>query len=171
MKKTLLCMLMFLFLLPFSGCSEKPLEKANLHIDTSFSGKMGDMNLSGLLIYTEEGEMYLEVSTPDELDGLNFSFNEELTIGYRGLNAMSERDYLPPQSFVMSIKNALDNLRLTPPTSARTEEDTYLFQGKSDSGHYKVYTDVKGNILKLTVGQVEIGFLNRLYETQNPAVN
>ena len=160
MKKTLLCMLMFLFLLPFWGCSEKLPHKANLHLNTSFIGKIGEMSLSGLLIYSEEGQMYMEISTPDELKGLSFSFDEELTIGYRGLNAMSEGDYLSSSSFVMGIKNALDSIRLNDPTPTKEDENAYLFQSKSDSGCSKVYTDVKGDVLKLVVGQVEIDFVN-----------
>ena len=60
MKKLLLGMFIFLFVLPFAGCIEKVPEKTETHIDSHFTANMGDMNLSGLLIYTDEGEMYLK---------------------------------------------------------------------------------------------------------------
>lgn len=151
MKKLVLCMLMFLFVLPFSGCSEKAPEKINLHINSSYTAEMGGLNLEGLLIYTEDSEMYIDVSTPDELSGLSFSFDEDFTIGFRGLNAVTERDYLPESSFAQSIKNSLDDALLTKPPLEKTEDKKYTATAKSSSGCYKIQTDEEGNILALEV--------------------
>lgn len=151
MKKLTLCILIFLFLFVFSGCSEKAPEKINMHIDSSFTATMGELELSGLLIYSEEGEMYLEISTPDELSGLSFSFSENFTMGYRGLNAVTETDYLPPSAFAQSIKNSLDNALASKPALEKTEDKKYTAIAKGDSGCYKIHTDENGNIKKIEV--------------------
>ncbi len=156
MKKLLISMLIFLFVLPFAGCTEKVPEKIETHIDSHFTADMGDLKLSGLLIYTPEGEMYLDFSTPDELYGLSFSWKDNFTIGYRGLNAVTESDYLPPSSFAQSIKNSLDDVCLNNPVLEISSEETYTATGKSDSGGYKIHTNSKGQILRIEVAGAEV---------------
>lgn len=157
MKKLLLVMLMFLFVLPFSGCTEKVPEKIETHIDSPFTANMGDLKLSGLLIYTDDGEMYLDYSTPDELYGMSFSWKDDFTMGYRGLNAVTESDYLPPSSFAQSIKNSLDSVRINNPMLEKSGEDeTYTATGKSDSGDYKIHTNTNGEILSIEVVGADI---------------
>lgn len=151
MKKLLLGMLIFLFVLPFCGCSEKVPEKTETHIDSHFTADMGDLKLSGVLIYTDDGEMYLDFSTPDELYGLSFSWKDNFTMGYRGLNAVTEGDYLPPSSFAMSIKNSLDHVRVNNPALERNEDGTFTASGKSQSGCYKIHTNETGEILSIEV--------------------
>lgn len=151
MKKATTCILMFLFVFLFSGCSARAPEKINMHIDSSFKATMGDLELEGLLIYTEEGEMYLDISTPDELYGLSFSFKDNFTLGYRGLNAVTQSDYLPPSSFAQSIKNSLDNIALEKPLPEPCENTLFVYRGKSDSGSYKVYTDIMGVIKEIEI--------------------
>lgn len=151
MKKLGLCLLIFLFLFSFCGCQPEAPEEINMHIDSSYTAKMGDLSLKGLIIYTEEGEMYLDVSTPDELSGLSFSFKDDFTMSYRGLNAITESDYLPESSFAQSIKNSLDNAKLTKPELKKAEDESFIATAKGDSGCYKIYTDVKGNIKKIEI--------------------
>ncbi len=151
MKKLTLCILMFLFLFSVSGCSEKVPQEINMHIDSSYTAAMGDLKLSGLLVYTEDGEMYLDVSTPDELNGLSFSYSDNFTIGYQGLNAVSESDYLPDSSFAQSIKNSLDNALLSKPELVKTEDKKYTATAKGSSGVYKIHTDEMGNIEEIEV--------------------
>ena len=151
MKKLLLGMLIFLFVLPFAGCIEKVPQKTETHIDSHFTANMGDMNLSGLLIYTDEEEMYLDFSTPDELYGLSFSWKDNFTMGYRGLNAVTESDYLPPSSFAQSVKNSLDDVRINNPTLEKTDDGTFVATGKGDSGCYKIHTNEKGEVLSIEV--------------------
>lgn len=151
MKKLTQCILMFLFLFSFSGCNKKAPEKINMHINSSYTAVMGDMKISGLLIYSEDGEMYLEISTPDELSGMNFSFTDNFTMGYRGLNAVTESDYLPDSSFAQSIKNSLDNALLTNPPLKEIEDKKYTAIAKGDSGSYKIHTDEQGNVKEIEV--------------------
>lgn len=156
MKKLLISMLIFLFVLPFSGCSEKIPEKIETHIDSPFTANMGDLKLSGLLIYTDDGEMYLDYSTPDELYGMSFSWKDDFTIGYRGLNAVTESDYLPPTSFAQSIKNSLDDVNISNPTLKSEEDGGFVASGKSDSGEYKIHTNSKGEIIGIEVVSADI---------------
>mgnify|MGYP003296327214 CR=1 FL=1 len=151
MKKLTLCILTFLFLFAFSACSIKAPEEINMHIDSSYTASMGDLQLSGLLIYSEDGEMYLDISTPDELSGLSLSFADDFTMSYRGLSAITESDYLPESSFALSIKNSLDNARLTKPALEKETDKKYTATAKGRSGCYKIYTDEQGNIKELEI--------------------
>lgn len=156
MKKLTLCILMFLFLFAFSGCKEKSPEEINMHIDSSYTATIGNMGLEGLLIYTDEGKMYLDISTPDELSGLSFSFDEDFTIGYRGLNAITESGYLPDTSFAQSVKNSLDNANLEKPTLEKSADKKYTAIAKGDSGCYKIHTDEIGNIEEIEVTGTDV---------------
>ncbi len=151
MKKLTLCILIFLFLFAFSGCSAKSPEEILPHIDSHFTATVGELELEGVLIYTDEGEMYLDISTPDELYGLSYSYKDKLTIGFRGLNAVSENDYLPNSSFARSIKNSLDNALAAKPELEKTEDKKYTAIAKCDSGVYKIHTDELGNIKEIEV--------------------
>lgn len=151
MKKPTMCMLIFLFVFMFSGCSLKAPENIQMHIDSPFTATMGDMKLEGLLIYADGGEMYLDISTPDELYGLSFSFKDNFTVSYRGLNAVTESDYLPPSSFAQSIKNILDNAMSQKPVLEPYEDSLFVATAKSDSGCYKIYTDQKGVIKEIEI--------------------
>ena len=156
MKKLTACILMFLFSFAFSGCSKKAPEKINMHINSSYSASMGDMELSGILIYSEDGEMYLEISTPDELSGLNFSFTDNFTMGYRGLSVVTETDYLPTSAFAQSIKNSLDNALMSKPMLEEAEDKKYTAIAKSDSGLYKIHTDELGNIKGIEIPGTDV---------------
>ena len=156
MKKLTACILMFLFSFAFSGCSKKAPEKINMHINSSYTASMGDMELSGILIYSEDGEMYLEISTPDELSGLNFSFADNFTMGYRGLSVVTETDYLPDSAFAQSIKNTLDNALDSKPTLEKTDDKKYTAAAKSDSGLYKIHTDELGNIKGIEIPGTDV---------------
>ncbi len=151
MKKPTMCMLIFLFVFLFSGCSAKAPQSMQMHIDSPFTATMGDLKLEGLLIYTDNGEMYLDISTPDELYGLSFSFKDDFTVGYRGLNAVTESDYLPPSSFAQSLKNTLDNAMSQKPLLEPYEDSLFTATGKSDSGCYKICTDQSGNIKSIEI--------------------
>ena len=151
MKKLGLCLLIFLVLFSFCGCQPEVPKEINLHIDSPYTATMGDLSIEGLIIYTEDGEMYLDVSTPDELAGLNFSFKDDFTIGYRGLNAIKENGYLPPSAFAQSIKNSLDNALRTKPELKKAEDEKFIATAKGDSGCYKICTDIKGNITQIEV--------------------
>lgn len=151
MKKLTVCMLMFLFLFGFTACSEKTPTEINMHIDSLYTATMGDMTLSGLLIYSEQGEMYLDVSTPDELRGLSFSFKDDFTIGYNGLNAVTENGYLPQSSFAQSVKNSLDDALLAKPELVKSEDKKYTATAKGSSGCYKIHTDENGNIKEIEI--------------------
>ena len=122
-----------------------------MHIDSLYTADMGDLELSGLLIYSDNGEMYLDISTPDELKGLSFSYSDNFTIGYNGLNAVSESGYLPDSSFAQSIKNSLDDALLTKPQPVKTDGKKYTATAKGNSGCYKIHTDEKGNIIEIEI--------------------
>ncbi len=156
MKKLTLCILVFLFLFAFSGCEAKAPEEINMHIDSSFTATMGGLSLEGLLIYTDDGEMYLDISTPDELYGLSYSWDDDFTIGYRGLNAITESDYLPPSSFAQSIKNSLDNANMAKLALEETEDKKYTATAKGSSGIYKIHTDESGNIKRIEVTGTDV---------------
>lgn len=156
MKKLTFCILMFLFALLFSGCKEKVPEKINMHIDSHYIASVADLELEGLIIYTEDSQMYLDMSTPDELSGLSFSFDDDFTIGYRGLNAQTETDYLPQSSFAQSIKNTLDDALLTNPPLEEVSDKKYTATGKTHSGVYKIFTDEFGNIKEIEVSGMSV---------------
>ncbi len=151
MKKSFLYILMFLTAFLIGGCDAKAPEKADMHLDTSFAVQMGDICAEGLLIYTEAGEMYMDFSTPDELSGLSFSFRDSFTIGYRGLNAVTEAEYLPPTSVAQSVKNTLDSLLQAEPTLESCGNGRFTASGKTDSGCYRIYTDRSGRIKEIEI--------------------
>lgn len=155
MKKTLQCILVFLFVLQLCACTAKVPSEIITHIDSSFEGNIGELKMSGILIYTDDGEMYLDVSTPDELYGLNFSFKDDFTIGYRGLNAVTENGYLPPTSFAQAIKNTLDSLHLKkPPLEA--EDSCFTTSVNSESGKGKIILDKNGAVREIEIPSVDI---------------
>ncbi|MBQ2687138.1 MAG: hypothetical protein IJF52_00740 [Clostridia bacterium] len=149
MKKLGLCILAFLFVFLF-GCAPSAPEKADLHIDSSFKATVNELDLEGLLIYSDTGEMYLDISTPDELYGLSFSWTDNFNIAYRGLTAVTEGDYLPNSSFAQSIKNTLDALREETPPLAE-EGEFFTASVNSESGLGKIYTDPKGVIKEIEI--------------------
>lgn len=151
MKKPTMCILIFLFIFSLSGCSAKAPENIQMHIDSPFRATMGDLSLEGILIFTEDREMYLDISTPDELYGLSFSYRDNFTIGYRGLNAVTESDYLPSSSFAQSVKNTLDNAITAKPILEQSDEGRFTATGKSDSGCYKLHTDANGVIKEIEI--------------------
>ncbi len=146
MKKLAVAVLMFLFLLPFYGCSPKAPERINLHIDASYSAEFEGIELQGLLIYTETGKMYLDISTPDELSSLSFSWDEGFTVGYHGLNAQTEEGYLPQSAFAEAVKNALDDLRLKDYALNPGENGLFFAECKNAYGEYEIFTDSNGYI-------------------------
>lgn len=156
MKKPFLCMLIFLFVLQFSACSAKAPAEIVTHVDSPFTATMGDLNLEGLLIFTDDGEMYLDVSTPDELYGLSFSWTDNFTIGYRGLNAVTESDYLPPSAFAQALKNALESMATDKPVLENSDDGLFTATGRSDSGCYSVYTDQSGVIKKIEIAGCDL---------------
>lgn len=158
MKKPFLCMLIFLFVLPFSACAQKVPTEIVAHIDSPFTATMGDLSLEGLLIYTEDKEMYLDISTPDELYGLSYSWKENFTVGYRGLNAVTESDYLPPSAFAQAVKNTLDCILSEKPTLESAENDMFSAKGKSESGCFIVSTDSEGVIKELQIPACDLIF-------------
>lgn len=158
MKKPFLCMLIFLFVLIFSACAPKAPTEIVTHIDSPFTATMGDLSLEGLLIYTDDGEMYLDISTPDELYGLSFSWTDSFTIGYRGLNAVTESDYLPPSAFAQALKNALDSISSEKPPLESGDNGLFIASTGTDSGCYTVYTDSEGEIKELQIPACNIIF-------------
>lgn len=151
MKKPSVCILIFLFVLLLTACKPQAPTEIVTHIDSPFTATMGDLSLEGLLIYTDQREMYLDISTPDELYGLSYSWEENFTIGYRGLNAVTESDYLPPSSFAQSVKNTLDDILLNKPTLQSGDNGYFTASGKTDSGCYKVFTDQKGVVKEIEI--------------------
>lgn len=151
MKKTLQCMLIFLFVLSFSACASKVPTEIVTHIDSPFTATMGDLSLEGLLIYTADQEMYVDISTPDELYGLSYSWEDNFTVGYRGLNAVTESDYLPPSSFAQALKNTLDDILLNKPALQSADNGFFTATGKTDSGCYKILTDRNGFVKEIEI--------------------
>ena len=160
MKKLALSMLAFLFLLFFCGCGSSPPEM-KLHIYASYSAEYEGIKLQGLLIYSETGEMYLDISTPDELSSLSFSWNEDFTMGYRGLNAMTEKGYLPDTSFGENIKNVFDDLRLKDYALNQGENDSYFAKCENSDGKYEVFTDRSGYITELRLEDFTVKLNNQ----------
>lgn len=151
MKKATTCILIFLFVLLLTACKPQAPTEIVTHIDSPFTATMGDLSLGGLLIYTDDKEMYLDISTPDELYGLSYSFKDNFTIGYRGLNAVTESDYLPPSAFAQSIKNTLDDVLLKKPLLESADGNCFTATGKTSSGSYKIYTDNNGAINEIEI--------------------
>lgn len=156
MKKLSLCIFAFLFVLPFSACSEELPDELNLHIDSSYSAEYKGECAEGLLIYTPEGEMFLDVSTPDELYGLSYSWDSGFTIGYRGLNAITEDGYLPDSAFAQAMKNTFDDIRMRSPNPKIDENNRCFVSGRTTSGSYTVYVDAKGNITEVCIPELEL---------------
>lgn len=161
MKKLAVIMLMFLFILPYYGCSPKAPEKVNLHIDASYSAEFEGIELQGLLIYSETGKMYLDISTPDELSSLSFSWDEGFTVGYHGLNAQTEEGYLPQSAFAEAVKNTLDDLRFKNYPLVSNDNGLYLAQCENRFGKYEVITDLHGVIEELKLEAFTIKLNNQ----------
>lgn len=160
MKKLASIMLMFLLILPFYGCSTS-VPEMNLHIDASYTAEYEGVELQGLLIYSETGEMYMDVSTPDELSGLNYSWKDGFTLGYRGLNALTEEGYLPQTSFPEIIKNILDDLRFKDYTLEYYDNDTYYADCDNENGKYEVFTDSTGYIEEVKLEDFSLKLYNQ----------
>ena len=156
MKKPISCILIFLFLFATSACNEKVPDKINTHIDASYKAEFGDMYFEGLMILSPEGQMYLDMSTPDELYGLSFSWDKDFTIGYRGLNATTEDGYLPDTSFAQTIKEVCYDICTANPVFVKAENGMYLTKGKAQGKEYIVYTDNEGNIITISVPDAEL---------------
>lgn len=156
MKKLSLYILMFLFLFTFSACKAKAPEEINMHVDSHFTATMEELSLEGVLIYTEDGEMYLDISSPDELYSLSYSYGDNLTIGYLGLNAMTETDYLSDFAFAKAVKNTLDDALSSSPAIQYDEKSGFTAKGKTKSGCYTLFVDEKGNIRNIEIEPLNI---------------
>ena len=161
MKKLTVIILAFLLFLTFFGCSPKVPEKINLHIDSSYSAEFEGIKLQGLLVYSETGEMYMDISTPDELSSLSFSWGESFTLGYHGLNAQTEEGYLPQSAFAETVKKTLDDLRLKNYSLDLSGNGSYYARCENSGGKYEVFTDQSGCIIELRLKDFIIKLNNR----------
>lgn len=156
MKKLSLYILMFLFCFCFCGCSPKAPQKVITRTDASFSAVYDDLSMEGVLIYGDKGEMYLDISTPDELYSLSYSYGDNLTIGYLGLNAMTETDYLSDYAFAQAVKNTLDDAFSSSPTVQYDEKSGFTAKGKTNSGCYTLSVDENGYIRIIEIPPLNI---------------
>ncbi len=151
MKKPFACILMFLFLFALTSCTPKLPDSPDTHINSSYTAEYEDMTLEGMMILSPVGQLYLDVSTPDELYGLSFSWDESFTIGFRGLNASTEYGYLPDTAFAQIIKDVCDDLCQSDADFCKSEGELYLIKGAVKGKEYVVYTDIDGVIKRIIV--------------------
>lgn len=157
MKKTGILLLSF-FLLFLCGCAEKEPPAPNLDFTASVLINYDDSMSSpkvctGQITSTSQGMLTLRLQSDNALDNLRYKWDEKLTISYGELSLETPVDYLPSFSFAQAIYNVLFDL----PRGGEFKgfsEDYALFSGTTQSGEYSLTTDLDGNIIEISVKEI-----------------
>lgn len=145
MKKSAVIFILTFLLFFLFGCAEKTPPTINTETEAEYTAVVGELIIKGRINASLTDGTYISVSTPDELCGLSYLFYDTVTINYRGLNAVAEKDYLGDSNFAQSILNVIEDI----PEGAqwiKEENQEHYFEGYCKSGKYILITDKSGNL-------------------------
>lgn len=155
MKKFLLAFMSAALCLT-TGCGSKNVEKASdientfeSSVKVNYGGKQYECELS----HTPEHVNIVKVIKPENLRGLTFSWeNGVCDVSWHDLRCEFSKEILPENSFISEIVNVLNSVSSPDSLEACTQEGEYKsFEGKCDSGNFKILIDKKGSIKKISI--------------------
>lgn len=146
--KTLYVFYFVLFLL-LCGC------KGNLHppdIVTDFSAEFNsnyrEAEYSGNISTNRQGVTYIGISSPKELDGINFTYkNGKLEMSRENLICSADEAYIPQCSFPSLVKSIFDGASDGRAKFSSRKDNFYIYNLSTDNGECTLTTDNEGKII------------------------
>lgn len=135
-----------------TGCSEQLTPEKDPVTDFSCNADvvMNDCNIKCKIFRTSEGLSEIEVTSPEELNGLKYKWlGNNYSVSYQGLTCETQSQFLPDNSFAKAIVNALNETSkpesLTPVSS---QKDSSTYSGNTDSGKFQITVDNSSGFIK-----------------------
>lgn len=140
------------FILTFCGCSlSKPTPPVTEFV-SDVSLELPDAALSMSMNSAAGDNVILEVISPESLKGLTFQrANSSLYIEYNGLKCIADADYLAdfnPFSVLIDVVISMKNTELS---YISNEGDFAVFEGKTETFEYKVFSDKKSGKINMII--------------------
>ncbi len=156
MKKLFAFSLAFIFML--FGCVPENPPTPQLEFTAEISVSGDNISLAGEISSTKEGAVFISISTPDEISGLSYSFRDEASMSFFGLEMKSSESYLPRENFALAIKNLLSDLSKNVEFK-EYQEGLAVFEGTCESGKYSAFTDTKGYIQNISLKEINLSVI------------
>lgn len=152
--------LLSFFLLFFSGCGAKeppvPLCSFSAFANISIKDSLENRNeFQANISSTAAGVMTITLTSPPEVAGLCYKWEQGFEMIYKNLHLRTERGYLPRFSFAQVMYDILIDVE----KNAVCEEfdgERAVFKGKRGQEDYTLVTDSKGYIQSLCVEKLKL---------------
>lgn len=148
----------FLLILLLDGCQAES-KPADIVTDFSanFSSNYRTAEYSGSISTNRQGVAYISISSPDELDGMNFEYkNGELEMSRENLICSADEAYLPQKSFPSLVKSILDGVSQGRAKLSAQSDSVCTYNLKTDSGDCVITTDNDGKISGAEIKSAEL---------------
>lgn len=157
-----------IFLLLFlSACNKNQFEPV-VYFGSKFCFTNQGTFIEGNLNIEKDGTIKLEITAPSQIKGLNFlKSNNETTINFKDLTMKSCDNIFPESSFIRSIFDILDSIKLKNNYNLTSKDNsTSFFVGKFNNLDFEFKTDNELGFIKEIKIPKENLILN-LYEHKN----
>ncbi|HEX3037757.1 MAG TPA: hypothetical protein VHO94_02030 [Oscillospiraceae bacterium] len=151
MRKVLAIACGILLLVALSACSAKSVEPTNIVFAFTCSAKVTTKNgdVSCTITRAAPQSESITVQSPKELNGMTYTWEDNFSISYEGLQTKSTDCTLPPSSFAAQIVGVLD---AASKQDALTDVGDSVFTGKFDNDTYTLTVDSKtGHIQQIEI--------------------
>ena len=160
MKRFLLvlCYIVSLFI---SGCDQGDTPpKLQRDFDGVVTVENGDAQFEDFCLMAEISvcnlsQTEITLVSPHQLKGLSYIWDEGFEMVYLDLHCKTETNYLPEFSFAQGIYNVLKSLRKNN-KATHSQDNNWLFEGKCESGEYKVLADDRGYIKNISIEEINL---------------
>ena len=158
MRIRIILLSFFLFL--FSGCSTKappvPLCSFSASVNISVGDSLEKRNeFQAQISVTAPGVMTVTLTSPPEVAGLSYKWEQNFEMIYKGLHLQTEREYLPKFSFARVLYDVISDVEKNA-AFEKFEEDKVLFQGTRGNEAYTLTTDENGYIQSIVVEKLNL---------------
>lgn len=160
-KRYIKVILPILVAFSLAGCAKRSSNSSN--ISTNFNGTINvktlDKEYKCQLSHTPERTSRLEITSPNELSGLTFLWeNGKYNVCWKELMCELTKQFLGEKAFAETIVEILDflseNQELSSEKSSNKNEEVYT--GKCPCGGFKIKTDKNGVIKSISVPEKNI---------------
>lgn len=144
MKKFTALIIAAVMLFSFSACNRKRSDILPLTAGISFDCEITYYNecYEAAAKVTEDGEMSCEITAPDTLKGLKFSFSgDDVTAEYNGLEYKNDISSLPQGAAFTSLYQIL---RTAEKAEVISDDDKYYVRGNAGNLHFKLFLGATG---------------------------
>lgn len=158
MKKIISLLSAFILIFSFAGCSEKRSNILPVTKGITFTGEITYYNecYESLATVGENGDMDIEITSPDTLKGLSFHFdNGGVTTKYLGLEYKYDTKAMP-EGIVCTYLYEIFCDTQKPDTAVICDQDVYYISGDTGKNDYIMYVGATG--LPISAEDEKIGF-------------